>query len=57
MIITAWIRQCYKVDSDVLAPLFVMRTHLSTIRYDELNEFKTVLVFYLQYKTNLEYEI
>lgn len=53
--IISWICQCYKVDSDILAPLFVVRTHLATIRYDELNEYKTVLVFYSQYKKNLKY--
>lgn len=52
--IISFIRQCYKVDSDFLAPLFVVRTHLATIRYDELNEYKTVLVFYSQYKKNLK---
>lgn len=53
--IISWILQCYKVDSDFLAPLFAVRTHLATVRYDELNEYKTVLVFYSQYKKNLKY--
>lgn len=54
-IITSKIRPCYKVDNDFLAPLFVVRTRLATMGYDELNEYKTILVFYLQYKKNLEY--
>lgn len=55
LIITSWICQCYKVEHDLKAPLFVVRTRLVTIRSDELDKFKVVLVFYLQYKTNLEY--
>lgn len=54
-IITSWIRQCYKVDDDLSAPLFVMRTRLATIRNDELDKYKIFLVFYLQYRRNLEY--
>lgn len=53
--ITSWICQCYKIDYNLKAPLFVVRTHLTTIRSDELDKHKEVLVFYLQYKTNLEY--
>lgn len=53
--IISWIRHCYKVDNDFLAPLFAIRTHFATIRYDELNEYKTILVFYSQYKKNLKY--
>lgn len=55
MITTSWIRQCYKVDNDFLAPLFVVRTRLATVRNDELSEYKKILVFYLQYKQNLKY--
>lgn len=55
MTITSWIRQCYKVDNDFLAPLFVVRTRLATVRNDELNEYKKNLVFYLQYERNLKY--
>lgn len=55
LILTSWILKCYKVEYDLKAPLFVVRTHLVTIRSDELDNYKVVLVFYLQYKTNLEY--
>lgn len=53
--ITSWVCQCYKVDRDFLAPLFAIRTRFATVRNDELNKYKIVLVFYLQYKKNLEY--
>lgn len=58
-IITSWICRCYKMDNNciqrVLAPMFVVRTRLATVRNDKLNEYKTILVFYHQYQKNLEY--
>jgi len=52
--ITSWTRQCYKLDNDLLAPIFAIRIHHATIRSDELDEYKATLVFYIQYKKNLE---
>lgn len=54
--ITLWLRQCYKVDKDFLAPIFAIRIRLASVKVDDLNEYKRVLVFYLQYQKNLEYE-
>lgn len=55
---TSWICRCYKVDSNcirrVLAPMFVVRTKLATVRNDKLNKYKTILAFYHQYRKNLE---
>ncbi|VVC34559.1 Cilia- and flagella-associated protein 206 [Cinara cedri] len=52
--ITSWTIQCYKVDEDFLAPLFAIRIKFATVPTDELNTYKIALVFYLQYKKNLE---
>jgi len=54
-VITLLIRQCYKVDNDLEAPLFIIRTRLATITNDELDKHKIFLVCNLQYKKNLEY--
>ncbi|XP_022167675.1 cilia- and flagella-associated protein 206-like [Myzus persicae] len=54
MMTTSWILQCYKVYTDILAPIFVIRINFATVTIKKLNDYKTVLVFYLQYKKNLE---
>jgi len=55
MMTTAWILQCYKLYTEILAPIFVIRINFATVTIKKLNDFKTVLVFYLQYQKNLEY--
>lgn len=55
--IVSQIRQCYRMDgdSDVVSPLFSVRVRLAAVGTDELNGYKTALVFCLQYKRNLKY--
>lgn len=53
--ITSWIFQYYKVYSDILAPIFVIRINLATVTLKKLNDNKIALVFYLQHQKNLEY--
>ncbi|XP_025202297.1 uncharacterized protein LOC112599571 [Melanaphis sacchari] len=53
-LITSWIFQYYKVYNDILAPIFVIRINLATVTLKKLNDYKAVLVFYLQYQKNLE---
>lgn len=52
---TSWILQCYKVYTEILAPIFVIRINFATVTIKKLDNYKTVLVFYLQYQKNLEY--
>ncbi|KAF0765511.1 Uncharacterized protein FWK35_00003373 [Aphis craccivora] len=52
--ITSWIFQYYKVYSDILAPIFVIRINLATVTLKKLNDNKIALVFYLQHQKNLE---
>eukprot|EP00102_Acyrthosiphon_pisum_P027911 XP_016665121.1 PREDICTED: uncharacterized protein LOC100165334 [Acyrthosiphon pisum] len=54
MMTTSWILQCYKVYTEILAPIFVIRINFATVTIKKLNDYKTVLVFYLQYQKNLE---
>jgi len=55
MMTTAWILQCYKLYTEILAPIFVIRINFASVTIKKLNDLKTVLVFYLQYQKNLEY--
>lgn len=52
--LTSLICQCYRIDSDIVAPLFAVRIRFAYTRSDELNRYKTTLAFYLQYKNNLK---
>jgi len=55
MMTTSWILQFYKVYTEILAPIFVIRINFATVTIQKLNDYKTALVFYLQYQKNLEY--
>jgi len=57
VMLTSWIFQYYKVYNEILAPIFVIRINLATVTLKKLNDYKTILVFYLQYQKNLEYVI
>ncbi|XP_026804321.1 uncharacterized protein LOC113547929 [Rhopalosiphum maidis] len=54
IMLTSWIFQYYKVYNEILAPIFVIRINLATVTLKKLNDYKTILVFYLQYQKNLE---
>lgn len=55
--VTSRICQCYTVDDDFFAPLFAIRTRLATVRRDQLDGYKTALVFYQQREINLKYVV
>lgn len=55
--VTSRICQCYTVDDDFFAPLFAVRTRLATVRSDQLDGYKTALVFYQQREINLKYVV
>lgn len=52
---TSWILQCYRLYTEILDPIFVIRINFGSVTIKKLNDYKTVLVFYLQYQKNLEY--
>ncbi|XP_050437559.1 cilia- and flagella-associated protein 206-like isoform X2 [Adelges cooleyi] len=52
--LTSRIRQCYRVDDDTLAPLFSVRTSLTTVGNADLLKYKMILAFYHQYATGLK---
>ncbi|XP_050537284.1 cilia- and flagella-associated protein 206-like [Daktulosphaira vitifoliae] len=53
-ILTTFLRQCYKIDEDISAPLFAIRTKLTSVSNSDLLQYKKILTFYYQHTNGLK---